>query len=236
MCLVREKKARWYVERGLARVVAENPLTIILTFEPKGTGRAGDEFYTRPRPNVCAGCGSAEGLTLHHIVPHCYRRHFPEGLKSHSCHDLVPLCVPCHGRYESAAAALKKDLAREHGAPLDGGRLYDRAIARVRKAASALERARTRDDVKIPPARIAELEAIVKEHYGVSELTPALIEAAACLSPHVTPDGYRTHGSAVIGATGDLQAFVERWRRHFLESLRPVHMPEGWRVDREVET
>jgi|LauGreDrversion4_2_1035121.scaffolds.fasta_scaffold386963_1 hypothetical protein len=30
------RKAMWYVERGLATLTSENPLTVTLTFEPSG--------------------------------------------------------------------------------------------------------------------------------------------------------------------------------------------------------
>jgi hypothetical protein len=93
MCLVAEKRARWYLDRGLGRLVAEDPLTVMLTFEPKGKGHAGESFYTTARSNVCAGWGTEESLTLHHIVPHCYRRHLPAEVKDHSCHDLVALSL-----------------------------------------------------------------------------------------------------------------------------------------------
>jgi hypothetical protein len=62
-----------------------------------------------------------------------------------------------------------------------------------------------------------------------------LIAAALRLDPHSTRDGYRSHGEAVIAAFGDLQAFVERWRRHFVEVMKPSYMPENWRVDRKVD-
>ncbi len=235
MCLVGEKKARWYLERGLGHRVSDEPLTIVLGFEPKGRGHAGDPFYTRPRPNVCAACGTTAGLTLHHVVPHAYRRNFPEELKSHSCHDLVPLCVPCHDRYEAAAHLLKKRLAEEHGAPVGGdGRFYDRRISNLRKAACALAR-QARGEARIPAERLAELEGIVRRHYGAAELTAELVAEAAALDPYLTPEGYRTHGSLVVEAVaGDLQGFVERWRQHFLDCMRPSHMPRHWDVEREI--
>ncbi len=237
MCLVGEKKARWYLDRGLGQQIKKDPLTVVLRFEPQGRGHAGDRFYTRPRPNLCAGCGTAEDLTLHHVVPRAYRRYFPEEFKSHSCHDLLPLCVACHDRYEAAANRLKRRLAEEHGAPVGGdGRFYDREISQVRKAACALLR-QAQGSVDIPAERLAVLEDIIREHYAVEELTDELVSEAADLDAYVTPEGYRTHGSLIVEAVGDgLQAFVERWRRHFLEHVRPTHLPRHWDVEREVHT
>jgi hypothetical protein len=116
------------------------------------------------------------------------------------------------------------------------GRIYDRQAARVRKAACALERHAT-GAAAIPAARRAELEGIVREHFAVDELSPEILAQAAELDPHVTPEGFRTHGSLIVGALGDdLQGFVERWRRHFLEHMRPAHLPRDWSVERDVNT
>jgi hypothetical protein len=38
----------------------------------------------------------------------------------------------------------------------------------------------------------------------------------------------------VIEHVSDLQGFVERWRKHFIDTMNPQHMPKGWRIDREI--
>lgn len=237
LCLVGEKKARWYVDRGLALPVAEgerSALSIRLLFEPKGNGHAGDPFYTRPRPNVCAACGIREHLTLHHIVPYCYRRYFPETIKSHSCHDLVPLCLSCHHQYETEAMKLKKELAEEFNAPLDGiGRQWDENAAKMRSAASALLRS-IRGEAAIPPARVEELRRIVAERSGVEEIDLAFLESACDRECYTVDANFKPHGLLVTAALDDVQAFVERWRGHFMTCVQPGHMPLYWRVDRAV--
>lgn len=45
LCTCGAKKVRWYLERGLAVVEAEAPMTIRLKFEPRGRGHADDEYY-----------------------------------------------------------------------------------------------------------------------------------------------------------------------------------------------
>ena len=233
MCLVAEKRARWYLARGLASVVSETPLTVALNFEPKGLGHAGDLFYTTARPNVCAGCGAEESLTLHHIVPYCYRRHFPPEVKDHSCHDLAPLCLDCHTRYELSAAQLKRDLAEEYGAPLPGnGWPYDAGGAKAKKAASALAR-HGRGDFRIPEARLLQLRRVVSAYFNAATVDDTLIAKACALDPHVEEEGSQAYAQMVT-AVSDLQAFVERWRRHFVSTLYPLFLPEGWRIDREV--
>jgi hypothetical protein len=45
LCTCGAKKVTWYLRRGLARVVSENPTTIQLNFEPRGRGHADDMYY-----------------------------------------------------------------------------------------------------------------------------------------------------------------------------------------------
>jgi len=63
-----KKKAEWYVERNLAKVVAEDPYTVQLNFEPSNRSRSrangeedlDDEFYVTERENKCVVCGLKE--------------------------------------------------------------------------------------------------------------------------------------------------------------------------------
>lgn len=233
LCLVKEKKARWYLDRGLGEEV-DSPysLAVRLTFEPAGKGHAGDTFYLQARPNHCAGCGSDQQLTLHHVVPINYRRHFPPEIKGHSSHDLVPLCVACHQAYEAEAMRLKQRLAVEYCAPLEGvGYSSDPRKARVKKAASALLR-HSQGQANIPDGRRAELRALVADLFPGLENDPRVWTAAAGLDTHQVDEDAQRHGQLVVSQLTDLQAFIERWRRHFVETLCPAHMPEHWRVDR----
>ncbi len=238
MCLVAEKRARWYLDRGLARVVAADPLTIALEFEPRGTGHVGDPFYTTARPNHCAACGATSELTLHHVVPHGYRRYFPEALKSHSCHDLVPLCLDCHARYEARAIELRRALAVEHDAPLLGTEWRrDPAAARAKSAGAALAR-HAKGEAAIPAARRAALAATVAGYFGAApeDCNDGMIALACALDTQVADPAGSTHGARVVArlGTAGLQEFAERWRRHFVETLAPRFMPEAWRIDRPL--
>ena len=40
------------------------------------------------------------------------------------------------------------------------------------------------------------------------------------------------HGRHVVARTKDLQAFIRRWREHFLRTMQPRFLPEHWNVDR----
>lgn len=99
------KKAMWYIERDLADIVNEEPLTIRLKFEPNGRGKDkpyaqlyDDHFYVADRENKCVVCGLDKDYSRFHVIPTLYRTHFPDELKSHRSHDIVVLCFNCHER------------------------------------------------------------------------------------------------------------------------------------------
>ncbi|EFJ44336.1 hypothetical protein VOLCADRAFT_106481 [Volvox carteri f. nagariensis] len=118
LCFCDSRKLRWYLNKGLAVQVCEDPPTIQLLFEHqntdqklgeqlgghRATGREGvregeggtDDFYTQSKSNRCVGCGCSSHYLRYRVLPACYRRHMPSALKSHRSHDVVLLCIDCH--------------------------------------------------------------------------------------------------------------------------------------------
>lgn len=78
LCTIDMKKAMWYVNKGLGEIVAEDPLTVRLKFEPAGraVGQTG-KYYQTPKDNKCVVCGETEKYTRKNVVPREYRKHFP---------------------------------------------------------------------------------------------------------------------------------------------------------------
>lgn len=87
-----KKKFEWYLEKGLAEKISDNPPKIRLTFNPKGHGQ-GKEYSLDNNDNKCCVCGKTYDYIRHSIVPHFYRHFFPENMKSHYSHDVVLMCV-----------------------------------------------------------------------------------------------------------------------------------------------
>lgn len=119
------KKALWYIERGLADKVLDEPLTIKLKFEPANRKRAkardedqDDEFYVSSRENKCVVCGGTKDYARFFIVPSLYRVHLPDELKSHRSHDIVLLCFSCHEKASQKQAKLKQWFSEEYGISL----------------------------------------------------------------------------------------------------------------------
>ena len=165
-----------YLRRGLAKILEEDPLAIMLLFEPKGRPEDEDNaFYIQSKKNICVGCGEKSHYLRYRIIPSCYRVHFPEHLKSHRSHDIVLLCVDCHEIAHSSAEKYKKQVAMEFNVPLfvrkvigleeneglveapDSGECLEKAEGisplQLRTAAMAL----LRHGTKMPPDRRDEL-------------------------------------------------------------------------------
>lgn len=86
------KKFDWYIEKGLAEKLSDNPPQIKLTFNPKGHGQ-GKEYSLDNNDNLCCVCGKTYDYIRHSIVPHFYRHFFPDNMKSHYSHDVLLMCV-----------------------------------------------------------------------------------------------------------------------------------------------
>ncbi|KAG7573358.1 Ribonuclease H-like superfamily [Arabidopsis suecica] len=206
LCYCDKRKLEWYLNRGLAKLVEENPPAIMLLFEPKGRPEdEGNDFYIQTKRNICVGCGEGKHYLRYRIIPSCYRVHFPEHLKSHRSHDIVLLCVDCHEVAHAAAERYKKKIATEFGIPLFVRRVLDSKEAQgtsslvedestgnsedagvsplhLRSAAMAL----LRHGNRMPSSRREELLQTVKMYYGGRDISEEDLEKALLigLSPH----------------------------------------------------
>jgi hypothetical protein len=232
MCRCALKRAKWYIDRGLADVISEDPPTIKLKFKPHGNGNKGDAFSLAPKHNRCVKCGTEANLTKHHIVPYMYRKFFPLKLKARSAHDVVVICVPCHEEYETEAMHLKKQISIEftgEDLPVIKMSVDNKILDKVCRLAKSLLRKNT-----IPASRQADMMAEIVEYLGK---TPTLEELEE-LSDSVLIACRIDPGKAIVEdlhASGDFEPFIKRWRQHFIDTAKPAFMPEHWSVDREVD-
>ena len=184
-------------------------------------------------PNdVCCVCGFVRGrMTRHHVVPGCYRKPLHHDRNYHDLHDIVAICVPCHGKYEKHAMILKKRLCERYGVPMDGIGLVLPHDSTAIRAAVAL----VRHGDRIPAKRTAELRADIVSHLGREPEEVDMSELAgkkAGVSPG--PD-YVTCGELVAAKIENMQAFWRMWRTHFVEKMKPGFLPADWDLDREVQ-
>lgn len=146
-----QKKAQWYIEKGLADQISDNPFTIKLRFEPNGRGAPkpfaeiyDDNFYVADRENRCVICGLDRDYSRFHVVPSLYRTNFPDELKSHRSHDVVLLCFNCHERASREQELFKKQLSEKYNVPLtdhNPNKLLHLQMKEINKTAATLHKA-----------------------------------------------------------------------------------------------
>ena len=220
------KKANWYLNRNLATIEKEDPLTIKLNFEPTGLGNHNKNYGLNEMENICVVCGIDEFLTRHHVVPHCYRRYFPIERKSHSFHDVVPLCVNCHEEYEKWAQSYKILLSQKYLAPINGELINNKEILRLKRLASCLVEKRN----KIPNKRISEIKQILKSNFGWKKISKKRLNELINSNLKVYN---RTHGEIVVSKLDNIDSFIKEWRSHFIQNTECKFLPKNWSIDNE---
>lgn len=227
-----QKKADWYLSRNLAKVVSENPPIVQLTFKPKKEGWNGDSYYLSPKFNRCVQCGKEdlETLTRHHIVPFFYRKFMPLEVKESSPIDIVPLCCEHHADYELKADELKCELSKKYNAPIHNKMSpHKKMIKEVRSIAYLklnswdfvpLDKQKTLNEVLF--------RYFKREDYSREDL----VKVTKLVYKGINPE--QEHAQIVMSQIEDLQSFVEMWRTHFMECVKPKFMPEGWDLKRNI--
>ncbi|KAJ2756609.1 hypothetical protein GGI19_000699 [Coemansia pectinata] len=220
------KRLDWYLSRDLATVIDDR--TIQLKFANRGTGRSNEPFYLQDMRNACVVCGTTDGLTMHHVVPHQYRQYMSTAIKSRSSFDLLPVCMRCHDQYERHATSFKKHLEKCFQAPLEGrGWVERRDIGQAGRAAAALL---SQHADKIPEVRRAELrhtvqavaearmpllsessrsciEAWKQEQLDLSsEVHQGILRELCQMEVRVPGPDFCTHGEIVVGAVNLAQS------------------------------
>ncbi|KAJ0181438.1 hypothetical protein K1T71_003523 [Dendrolimus kikuchii] len=243
LCTCDNKKALWYVEKELADIVKEDPLTVRLRFEPAGRS-VGDvgRYYQMTKENKCVVCGASNSYIRKNVVPREYRKYFPEIMKDHSSHDVLLLCTQCHQKSNIRDQLIREKLARVCSAPLAshtaGKYLEDQICKKIRSAARALLY-QSRKHV-LPKARVEELEEILLQYYPeCTEITEELLREASEVDVVYPNEDYETHGLKVVEyflvRPGGLLRLEELWREHFLTSMTPKYMPDLWSVKHNEE-
>lgn len=211
-------------------------MKIQFTFEPKGGGHMGDKFYLSKKRNRCVVGGSTDisNLTMHHIIPYCYRKFMPDKYKKGNSHDVVPILNDEHYKYEREADKLKVELAKKYDAPVGGEKEVDHKLFYALKSARALQKHKEFMTEK----KIKFHKDAIRNYSGKERVTQKLIDEIANMDFKKSTK-IRDHGEVVIeklmlGGEESMQEFVEMWRKHFIEHAEPKYMPRHWSVTRPV--
>jgi hypothetical protein len=253
-----EKKAAWYLERGLAERNAEGKIT--LTFEPKGVGFEDNEVFGRSvREPICVVTGTEDGLQRHHIVPYCYRTYFPEAYKSKNHHDVVLIHHAKHSEYEKEATKYKDIIAEMFGVKTIGvfNYEYNQMLRKVGKNNVILlntlysifkSHGKVSDEIKLEKLKfIAEKTEIpleVVKNYTYVQLYKFYVLLRDAHREEL--ENFKTnnrldydHGYHVVqklDTEEKISDFVKLWRKHFIDTMQPQYMPNGWSIDFRIKT
>ena len=252
-----ERKANWYIERELAEEIGDKKIK--LTFAPKGYGfKENETFGLAGRIIQCVVSGESEKLQRHHIVPYCYRTHFPEEYKSKNHHDVVLVTHKVHEAYELEATKYKNELADVYGVKTlsELNLEYTKVLAEfsVNKTKMLAKlHAIFRSYGDIPQSVIKDNLKFVSEQTNISydklaslnylqlwKLYTYLREKFGKEFEYFKKErtikfdhGY--HLVQKLETHDDIEHFVKLWRKHFIDTMNPPYMPEGWSIDFRVK-
>lgn len=233
LCRAGERRINWYLSKGLAEKVTDTPPTIKLLFKPAGAGDADDPYMLADRGNLCVICGHTEDLTRHHVVPYSFRAYFPDKYKSHTSYDVLPLCVECHEKYETEARKFRKTILDELKIVEQnemGSCGFPPEMAKAIKAAIALIKHKAR----IPEDRAKHLRSVVAVYLAKEEVTPEDLTTVSKLQWTIAPVDFPCASKKVVDSQKSIDEFATRWRLHFLETMKPKHMPDHWDPKKKV--
>lgn len=230
---------------------------IRLLFEHNGAEskkESPDTLYLRSqKQNVCVCCGDDGHHIRHYIVPYSYRTLLPDKYKSHMSHDIVILCPDCHLDCEKHSKgrmkAMERDLRMEMGEDAYVRPVIDDPIlGHIRSCAIALVKWRE----TMPDEKVERYENVVREYLvsickkeeqrdallsGKETLAKSQLQRACAVKYRVKNPNFIPGNEVVVQSLKDpksVEEFIIDWRKHFIATVNPQHMPTGWRVDNPV--
>jgi len=252
-----EKKAKWYLDKDLAKRTDDGK--IMLKFEPKGEGFDADEIFGKTvREPICVVSGVEHDLQRHHIVPYCYRTYFPIKYKSKNHHDVVLINHEKHSEYEIQATIYKDVIAEMYSVKTinELNSEYTRKLREVGRNNAILLNTihsilkthnKISNEVKIKKLKMISeftgipIEKIFEFNYIqlyklfilVKKQHDEVIYKFKGVNRKLYDHGY--HVVQKLNTEEKIKEFVKLWRLHFIETMKPKHMPRGWSVDFRIK-
>ena len=216
-----------------------------------------EALYLRTaKRNVCVSCGSGGHIIRHYIVPYSYRSLMPPEYKSHMSHDIVILCPNCHLDCERHSKKrmnrLEDEVRRRENISRSSPVVEDPYLGHVRSCAIALMKWKE----TMPNDQVIRYEKVVRNYLmcacvkrdegvtpwndggGMTELTKSQLQKACNVNHRVNNPNFVSGSEIVVRSLGGdaklLGQFIVDWRKHFVNTVNPRHMPTGWCVDNPV--
>jgi len=201
----------------LAELIEEDSQIVIrLKFDPAGKGHSGDEYYLSEKQNRCIVCGFSDKVARFSVIPHSYRTFFVDELKSHSSHDIVLLCAPCHRKASTAMTSFHKKLLREYNLNEDKTHIIvDETKKKITKLASAL----LNNSGKMPQSKIEDYREELKELLQIDNLTEEDIINATKVQWKIKTREYMSPSKIIVDCLETLEEYQHFWRE--METILP---------------
>eukprot|EP00571_Detonula_confervacea_P012576 CAMPEP_0172311160 /NCGR_PEP_ID=MMETSP1058-20130122/13996_1 /TAXON_ID=83371 /ORGANISM="Detonula confervacea, Strain CCMP 353" /LENGTH=399 /DNA_ID=CAMNT_0013024249 /DNA_START=94 /DNA_END=1290 /DNA_ORIENTATION=+ len=222
--------------------------------DSKTEAEAPETLYLRSeKQNICVCCGDDGHHIRHYIVPYSYRTQLPDEYKSHMSHDIVILCPDCHldcekhskGRMKAMESDLRAKMGEDaYVRPV----IDDPHLGHIRSCAIAL--VKWKGDM--PTEKVERYEQVVLEYLasickkdeerdallsGKEVLTKSQLQKACGVKYRVKNPNFVQGAEVVVQSLKDaksVEEFIIDWRKHFIATVNPQHMPTGWRIDNPV--
>lgn len=226
LCTVDEKRVKWYLSRNLAKIVKPidpYPKTVQLTFEPKG--RPKNDLGLAVKETQCVVCGSKESLSVHHVVPHSIRRHFPAKHKSKQHLWCQLLCEQHHLEIERA----NSHIIRKEGSLKKEQKRHSPTVAspKARARLSLYHIVRNNHTNNVPEIKLAELLKIAQ-----FETLPDIVSLEKYSNKLIKPLNKSNKSKSLFGKrfirnSGGIKATKELFKNEFLKILKPKYLTYG---------
>jgi hypothetical protein len=222
---VSNHKAKWYLRKNLG--VEATP--------PEGYPRAIQLNFpadvARPRfvhdivicKDQCVFCGISLNLTVHHVVPHVIRQHFPLEHKARARNWCVLLCFKHHMELEEDLKKLYYD-DKFPPTPRDGNTNI------------TLQKIKTACDLSRLPLEKLEALLAMSDYKTVDDIPMLTAEARKQRNSDLSMahrEAIRVWALQYIEDHGGIEGTKAFFREHFL-TYNPTHLPEGWLQELKV--
>ncbi len=179
------------------------------------------------------------------MVPNAYRKHLTAICSRYrrDIHDVLCVCGICHVQYEKHSKKLRQTIAEEFGIPLSGMGFVDvnsvEFISQKKKQKlNNLARALINHADVIPASRQQTIKEKISSIIG-HQPSESEIQILGKIKLKLDNRGndYKSHGKLVVlklTSTNTIERFIQRWRRHFINSMNPQFLPKHWKIKKRA--
>lgn len=236
MFLGHRKKAEWYLKRDLIKEIGENKYQFLFT--PKALGHFGEHEWQKvkqgiscmPKETICVVSGKNKDLTKHHIVPAAYIKYFLLNDYSNNrmqIHDVVLLHHSVHEEYENKALFLKEKLCKKYDITP-----FNDSCRMQSKNYSIIKQGRYLTD----PEKVASnkyhlkqlMDFCARNNIDSDEIPQLIKQKEEEINSH-----YKELSEKLVSLEM-IQDFCEIWRKHFVDTMKPKHLPQNWSIKTKI--